>query len=126
MTATWNETTETAGWPLWLTKLSGSEYALALYASDISTSFSPHNDLRHHQMWQYIVEGVERIGLQALRQDAEYLREYNLMCMKRADWERGSTSLDLWYLWRFPEPERLRRMSDLGALAALNCAEVAR
>lgn len=94
--------------PIDVRDLTGAERAVALYASDMP------NGRRHHtgeQVRDWIVQGVERLGLEELRSRAEYFRGWRLLNVNRL----VTAQIQARHEQRFPKARRLLLADQAGA-----------
>jgi hypothetical protein len=91
--------------------LSNGERAVALYASDMPTSYSYRRG-DDAQLGAWIAEGALRLGLPELYRSAAFLYSYEVLSLAGTatkDQERAHKA-------RFPSAARLRRASSLASL----------
>ncbi|PWG11879.1 hypothetical protein DF268_19165 [Streptomyces sp. V2] len=82
--------------------LTGSERAVALYASDMPNGRGSHS---RDEVREWIAQGVERVGVRELRRSARYRYGYRLLELAGM----LTPEIRACHTARFPDPKRLRK-----------------
>ncbi|GAA4863371.1 hypothetical protein GCM10023235_46990 [Kitasatospora terrestris] len=91
--------------------LSGTARAVALYASDMPdrSRFSATGEV---QTEAWVSQGVERLGLEQVQADGEFLRSFHLSLMRFEDTPADHRA----FRQRFPSKRRISSAEDMAAM----------
>ncbi|GAA1093142.1 hypothetical protein [Kitasatospora arboriphila] len=91
--------------------LSGTARAVALYASDMP-DHSRFSAAGEAQTEAWIAQGIERLGLEQVQADGEFLRSFHLSLMRLED----GTADHRAFRRRFPSKRRISSAEDMAAM----------
>ncbi|MFF7990282.1 hypothetical protein ACFZDG_10890 [Kitasatospora xanthocidica] len=92
----------------------GTARAVALYASDMPSTYRARpEDAARIEAW--IVQGIERLGLDETRRRGRFLRSFNLLMLKGED----GPAVRAAYRKYFPQARRIDRAESVAATLAL-------
>ena len=103
--------------PAVIADLYATERAVALYASDLATG-ADVRDL--HMLRPWIGQGIERLGRNAIRSDAQAVKDANLLLIssRQADSPAMHWAMH-WVNTRFPLRRRLDWAQSMGAMSVI-------